>query len=103
MPTAILASLVDVVQMAKHSITLDRKLRESNRELEKAQRVLQVTSSAFLEAQHLAFSKSGKAGSCCDQLKGVKEQLDLVHYKAISLEAASADAAVGSNGELARS
>lgn len=48
------AGLVNVAQMAKRSITLESKLRESVRELQQAQRELQVASSAVLDDQHLA-------------------------------------------------
>lgn len=68
----VFVGLVDVVRMAKRSITLGDQLTESDRELQHTQRELQVASSAVLEAQHLALSKSKEARSCRQQLNGVE-------------------------------
>lgn len=55
---------------------------------------MDIVSSAVLEAQHFALSKSEEARSCHDQLDGAEEHMDLFHEKAISLEAARAEATV---------
>lgn len=96
------ANLVSPVRKAKCSITLKEYLNESDRELLKTQRELQVASGSVLEAQHLALRKSEKARSCCQQSEDLGEQLDSACEKAICVEAASAAAAVRLKGELAR-
>lgn len=70
--TEVPAGLVDVVRMAKCSITLEMQLRESDRELQRILCGLWVAIGVVLEAQHLALSKSEEARSCLQQLEGVK-------------------------------
>lgn len=54
-----------------------------------------------MENQHLALSMSEEAFSCRNVLEGVGRQLDLSLREVISVETASEDNSVRSNGELA--
>lgn len=87
--------------MAKGSTNLEKQLRESDQKLQKIQRELQVSSGAVLEAQRIALSIFEEVGSCCQQLEGVEEQLDMAHAKDTSAKAAGDEAAARSKGELA--
>lgn len=61
------AGLVDVVQMDKHSIKLEERLRKRDGELQKSQGELQVASGTILDTQHPAMRKTEEARSSPDQ------------------------------------
>lgn len=67
--TDVSAGLVDVMQIAKRSITIEGQIRESDQELKKTQIVLQVTMDAILEVRYLALRNSEEARSCRQHVK----------------------------------
>lgn len=98
MHTEVLAGLVYVMRMVNGSMKLKEHLRQSDRELQKTQRKLKVSSGTILKAQKLALSKAEKACSCRQLLECVKEQLYLAREQVTSVEAADVEAAVRSKG-----
>lgn len=49
-PTEVLASLVDVMQITKYIVTIEKHFRNSNWKSQKSQRELQVANNAMLDA-----------------------------------------------------
>lgn len=94
--------LIDVVQMTKCSIKLEKHLRGSDRELQKTQHELQVANVAVLKAQHFVLSKSNEVCSFRQQLQVVEKQMDLAFENVTSGEVASAKLAVQSKRGLVR-
>lgn len=94
------ADLVDVVEMAKCRITLDKQLRESDREMQKTLCELQASRDAGLEPPHLPLSKSKEVRSGCQQLASVEKQMYLALEKVSSVEVTIFTAAVRLKKEL---
>lgn len=92
--TEVPTCLIDVLQMAMYSITLEKKKREIDLELQNTQHESQAASSAVSEPKHIASSNSEEARSCRQHLEYVEEQLDLALEKVTSIGKASADAAL---------
>lgn len=88
--------------MAKHSIALEEKFRESARESEKTQRQLKVASSAVLEIQYFTLGKAEKGWLRRQQLEGMKEQLELSFGRTVIVDAASVKATARFQGVYAR-
>lgn len=98
----ITAGLFHAVLMAKRGITLEEKLRESDPDLQKVQRELQVARLAVFRAQYRALSKLKETFSFHQQLKGVEMRLVLAREKVVGNEAACAVLAVRPRRELER-
>lgn len=95
------AVLVEEVWMNIGSRTLEKQLRERDRELQKTRKELQIASCHVLETQNAALGNSKETRLSCKQFVGVEKRMDFTYEKVTSVEAATAEITFQPKEEIA--